>query len=69
MNHRNWFVALTLMSLLTGVEADKPRAPTITVPLRRGAFPTYHFVPPSPPKAIIIFGSGDGGRSQIENRV
>jgi hypothetical protein len=39
------------------VKADEPQAPTITVPLRRGAFPTYHFVPKGPPKAIIIFGS------------
>jgi phosphatidylglycerol lysyltransferase len=69
MNHRKWFIALTLLSLLTGVEADEPQAPTITLPLRRGPFPTYHFVAPSPPKAIVIFGSGDGGWSQIENRL
>jgi phosphatidylglycerol lysyltransferase len=57
------------MSLLTAVRADEPQAPTLTIPLRRGAFPTYHFVPSSPPKAIILFGSGDGGWSAIENRV
>ena len=69
MNHRKWFVALTLMFLLGAAEAEEPRAPTITIPLRRGAFPTYHFVPPGPPKAIIIFGSGDGGWSPVENAV
>jgi len=51
------------------VYADEPQAPTIIVPLRRGAFVTYHFVPRGSPKAVIIFGSGDGGWSQIENRV
>lgn len=60
---------MVLMSVVTMVEADEPEAPTVTVPLRRGAFPTYHFVPAGVPKAIIIFGSGDGGWSQIENRV
>jgi phosphatidylglycerol lysyltransferase len=69
MKHRKWVVLLTLMSLPAVTQADEPLAPTITVPLRRGAFPTYHFVPPTPPKAIIIFGSGDGGWSPIENRV
>jgi phosphatidylglycerol lysyltransferase len=69
MNHRKWLVTLTLMSLVAAVRADEPLAPTVAIPLRRGAFPTYHFVPRSPAKAIIIFGSGDGGWSQIENRV
>ena len=55
--------------MLAAAEADEPQAPTITITLRRGAFSTYHFVPPSPPKAIIIFGSGDGGWSPVENRV
>jgi phosphatidylglycerol lysyltransferase len=69
MNHRTWAITLVLMCRLTMVKADEPQAPTITVPLRRGAFPSYHFVPKDPPKAIIIFGSGDGGWSQVENRV
>ena len=56
------------MTSVAKVKADEPEAPTIMVPLRRGAFPTYQFVPSLPPKAII-FGSGDGGWGQIENRV
>jgi Bacterial virulence protein (VirJ) len=69
MNYRMWIVALAWMCRVATVLADEPQAPTITIPLRRGAFPTYHFVPASQPKTIIIFGSGDGGWSQIENRV
>jgi phosphatidylglycerol lysyltransferase len=69
MKHRVWIAALALMCRIATVYADEPQAPTIAIPLRRGAFPTYHFVPRSTPKAIIIFGSGDGGWSQIENRV
>jgi phosphatidylglycerol lysyltransferase len=69
MNYRMWIVALVWMCRAAGVHADEAQAPTITIPLRRGAFPSYHFVPASQPKAIIIFGSGDGGWSQIENRV
>lgn len=69
MNHRMWIVALALICRAATVYADEPQAPTITIPLRRGAFPTSHFVPRNTVKAIIIFGSGDGGWSQIENRV
>ncbi len=69
MNYRMWIVALAWMCRVAMVHADEAQAPTITISLRRGAFPTYHFVPTSQPKAIIIFGSGDGGWSQIENRV
>jgi phosphatidylglycerol lysyltransferase len=69
MNYRMWIVALAWMCRVATLHADEPQAPTITIPLRRGAFPTYHFVPAHQPKAIIIFGSGDGGWSRIENRV
>jgi phosphatidylglycerol lysyltransferase len=69
MNYRIWIIALAWMCRVATVHADEAQSPTITIPLRRGAFPTYHFVPASQPKAIIIFGSGDGGWSQIENRV
>ena len=69
MNHRMWIAVLALMCRAANVYADEPQAPTIIIPLRRGAFATYHFVPRGTPKAIIIFGSGDGGWSQIENRV
>jgi len=69
MNYGMWIAALALMCRAATVYADEPQAPTIAIPLRRGAFPTYHFVPRSTPKAIIIFGSGDGGWSQIENRL
>ena len=69
MNYGMWIAAMALMCRAATVCADAPKALTITVPLRRRAFPTYHFVPQGRPKAIIIFGSGDGGWSQIENRV
>jgi len=36
------------------------------VNLKRGQFDTYHFVPPDPPRAVILFGSGDGGWGYIE---
>ncbi|MGA8477991.1 MAG: AcvB/VirJ family lysyl-phosphatidylglycerol hydrolase [Chthoniobacterales bacterium] len=44
-------------------------APAIAISLRRGSFDTYDFVPSDPPKAIILFGSGDGGWGAVENRV
>ena len=69
MNHRMWIVALALVCRVATVYADEAQAPTVSVPLRRRAFPRYHFVPQGAPKAIIIFGSGDGGWGQIENRV
>jgi phosphatidylglycerol lysyltransferase len=70
MNIGRWIFAwILLLTSVAKVKADEPEAPTIMVPLRRGAFPTYQFVPSLPPRAIIIFGSGDGGWSQIENRV
>jgi phosphatidylglycerol lysyltransferase len=70
MNLGKWIFAWVLfMTSVAVVKGDEQEAPTITVPLRRGAFPTYAFVPSVPPKAIILFGSGDGGWGQIENRV
>jgi hypothetical protein len=69
MNHRTWVSALVLVCRSTSVKADEPKAPTITVPLRREPFPIYDFVPTGLPKAIIIFGSGDGSWGQVENRV
>lgn len=49
--------------------ADEPLAPTITVALKRGLFGTYHFAPRKAPRALLIFGSGDGGWGRLENRV
>jgi hypothetical protein len=67
MNLGKWIFAWVLfMTSVAVVKGDEQEAPTITVPLRRGAFPTYAFVPSVPPKAIILFGSGDGGWGQIE---
>ena len=69
MNLGRWIFAWVLfMTSIAAVKADEPEAPTITVPLRRGAFPTYEFVPSVPPKAIILFGSGDGGRGRGASR-
>jgi hypothetical protein len=70
MNLGRWIFAWVLfMTSVAVVQGDEPEAPTITVPLRRGAFPTYEFVPSVSPKAIILFGSGDGSWGQVENRV
>src|SRR6201997_5503268 len=69
MNYRMWIVALAWVCRVAAGHADEAQAPTITIPLRRGAFQSYPFVLASQTKAIIIFGSGDGGWSQIENRV
>jgi pimeloyl-ACP methyl ester carboxylesterase len=48
--------------------ADEPIAPAITESLKRGAFATYHFVPSGTPRALVLFGSGDGGWGYFENR-
>jgi phosphatidylglycerol lysyltransferase len=48
--------------------ADEPVAPAITESLERGDFATYHYVPNSTPRALILFGSGDGGWGYFENR-
>src|SRR4051812_3913152 len=49
--------------------ADEPLAPTITLSLKRGPFGTYHFVPAGAARALVLFGSGDGGWGLLENRV
>jgi phosphatidylglycerol lysyltransferase len=51
------------------LRADEPLAPTITLPLQRGPFGTYHFAPAAKARAVLIFGSGDGGWGHLENRV
>jgi phosphatidylglycerol lysyltransferase len=67
---RRWtFILIWLLPLVSRLHAEEPQAPTVTIPLRRGLFDTYHFTPSGPPHAIVIFGSGDGGWSPIENRV
>jgi phosphatidylglycerol lysyltransferase len=70
MRFKEWTAAMILLSpLVSRLKADEPIAPTIPISLRRGSFDTYHFVPSGPPKAIILFGSGDGGWGPVENRV
>jgi phosphatidylglycerol lysyltransferase len=65
--------ALLIITLFLGManslRADEPLAPTITVSLKRGAFGTYHFAPAGTARALVIFGSGDGGWGYLENRV
>jgi len=51
------------------LRADEPLAPTVTLPLKRGPFGTYHFVPTGAARALVLFGSGDGGWGHLENRV
>ncbi len=66
-------IALSLTALFLGMSnllrADEPLAPTIMLPLQRGPFGTYHFVPTGAPRALMLFGSGDGGWGHLENRV
>jgi pimeloyl-ACP methyl ester carboxylesterase len=66
-------MALSLTALLLGMSyslrADEPLAPTVTLPLKRGPFGTYHFVPTGNARALVLFGSGDGGWGRLENRV
>jgi phosphatidylglycerol lysyltransferase len=66
-------MAFSLTALLLGMSyslrADEPLAPTVTLPLKRGLFGTYHFVPAGEARALVLFGSGDGGWGRLENRV
>jgi phosphatidylglycerol lysyltransferase len=66
-------IALSFTALFLGMSnllrADEPLAPTITLPLKRGPFGTYHFVPMGTARAVVLFGSGDGGWGHLENRV
>ncbi len=66
-------IALSLTALFLGMSnllrADEPLAPTILLPLQRGPFGTYHFVPRVAARAFVLFGSGDGGWGHLENRV
>jgi type IV secretory pathway VirJ component len=66
-------IALLLFYFLLGISnplcADEPLAPTITLSLKRGPFGTYHFVPAGAARALVLFGSGDGGWGLLENRV
>jgi phosphatidylglycerol lysyltransferase len=66
-------IALSLSVLLLGMSsllrADEALAPTITLPLQRGPFGTYHFAAMGTARALVLFGSGDGGWGHLENRV
>lgn len=64
------FSVVTLfLGVSNSVRADEPLAPTITLRLRRGTFGTYHFAPSGGARALVLFGSGDGGWGYLENRV
>jgi type IV secretory pathway VirJ component len=58
-----------LLGMSYSLRADEPLAPTVTIPLKRGPFGTYHFVPTGDARALLLFGSGDGGWGQLENRI
>jgi phosphatidylglycerol lysyltransferase len=62
-------VATLLFGMSNPVRADEPLAPTVTLPLKRGAFGTYHFAPTGATRALVLFASGDGGWGHLENRV
>jgi phosphatidylglycerol lysyltransferase len=63
-----WLTAL-LLGMSNSLRADEPLAPTIILRLKRGLFGTYHFAPTRTTRAVLLFGSGDGGWGQLENRV
>src|ERR1700716_4031201 len=60
--------SILLWALSLPLVADEPIAPAITESLERGDFATYHFVPNGTPRALVLFGSGDGGWGYFENR-
>ena len=66
---RTLLVAVVLLETPNALRADEPLAPTITLPLKRGAFGTYHFAPTGVARALLLFASGDGGWGFLENRV
>ena len=59
---------LTLILPLQATEELRANE-TKLFPFTRGKVPVYYYHPSSPPKAIVIFGSGDGGWSDFENTV
>jgi phosphatidylglycerol lysyltransferase len=61
--------AIVYVLIYSTAFADKPLGQTVQVDLRRGSFDTYHFVPSGLPRAVILFGSGDGGWGYVENHV
>jgi phosphatidylglycerol lysyltransferase len=60
--------SLLLLAQSVPMAADEPAAPKISETLTRGDFATYHFVPDVAPRAILLFGSGDGGWGYFEDR-
>jgi hypothetical protein len=60
-----FWVGTLFLGVSSSVRADEPLAPTITLPLRRGAFGTYHFAPTGIARALVLFGSGDGATWKI----
>jgi phosphatidylglycerol lysyltransferase len=60
--------SLLLAARTIPLRADEPTAPMINESLARGNFTTYHFAPGAIPRAILLFGSGDGGWGYFENR-
>ena len=56
------------------IPVDQPGRATVTLILTRGPFYIFHYVPADPtfaahPKAVLVFGSGDGGFTGWEDRV
>jgi len=60
-------VVIFCVLICSNALADKPMGQTVQLNLKRRPFNTYHFVPSGPPRAVILFGSGDGGWGYIEN--
>src|SRR5260221_13040309 len=63
------WLAAPLFQMWFCLRAVEPLAPTIILRLKRGRFGTYHFAPTGTARAIVLFGSGDGGWGHLENRV
>ncbi len=67
-------VALTAMVVLVAVQMAAPNGSTgtmLTLPLARGPFTVLDFAPQvrKEPRAIILFGTGDGGWSGFEEAI
>jgi phosphatidylglycerol lysyltransferase len=77
---RKIFLALVLGALIAGcllpasAETPQPDRTEVVLKLKRGNFTVYRYVPgdapfAAHPRAVIIFGSGDGGFDGWEDRV
>ena len=58
---------LAFLMIAASCAADVPQV--VRENLKRESFDTFHFVPDGVPRAIVLFGSGDGGWGYLENKI